>query len=137
MFCGSYFILFSLRRRRLTAPNRRVSILIQSPVTFLQIPHDHWYQPDWIDEARATDGRNKMVMKNIIYGGSVSYRNMCRFNSGVRLFSSLSCSSLRPFSSKPLSSPSLFALPHLSSRSVPPPSFRDADDPLNGTNMIR
>ncbi|EIM84738.1 glycosyl transferase [Stereum hirsutum FP-91666 SS1] len=61
---------------------KRVSILIQSPVTFLQIPHDHWYQPEWIDEARATDGRNKMVMKNIIYGGSVSYRNMCRFNSG-------------------------------------------------------
>lgn len=81
--------------------NRRVSILIQSPVTFLQIPHDHWYQPDWIDEARATDGRNKMVMKNIIYGGSVSYRNMCRFNSGVRLL----------LLSSPLPFPSLLFLP--------------------------
>ncbi|KAF7794142.1 hypothetical protein EIP86_005273 [Pleurotus ostreatoroseus] len=50
--------------------------------TFGQIPHDHWYQPDWIDEKKAEAGRDKMVKDNIIYGGSVSYRNMCRFNSG-------------------------------------------------------
>ncbi|KAJ7849387.1 glycosyl transferase [Mycena olivaceomarginata] len=27
-------------------------------------------------------GRNKMVAQDIIYAGSVLYRNMCRFNSG-------------------------------------------------------
>ena len=49
------------------------------------IPPEHWSQPDSIDENKATASRNKMVKQNIIYGGSVSYRNMCRFNSGVRI----------------------------------------------------
>ena len=62
---------------------RRLSNVIQGEVTFAEIPHDHWFQPDWIDEDRARAGREKMVADNIIYGGSVSYRNMCRFNSGV------------------------------------------------------
>lgn len=26
-----------------------------------------------------------MMSEGVIYGGSVSYRNMCRFNSGVRV----------------------------------------------------
>ncbi|OCH92013.1 glycosyltransferase family 15 protein [Obba rivulosa] len=56
--------------------------LASGPVQFGLIPEDHWYQPDWIDEERATQGRNKLVEADIIYGGSVSYRNMCRFNSG-------------------------------------------------------
>ncbi|KAG8990007.1 alpha 1,2-mannosyltransferase 2.4.1 [Tulasnella sp. 427] len=46
------------------------------------IPHDHWFQPKWIDEERAKAARKKMVDKQVIYGGSVPYRNMCRFNSG-------------------------------------------------------
>jgi alpha 1,2-mannosyltransferase len=46
------------------------------------IPRDHWFQPGWIDEEKAKAGREQMVKENIIYGGSVSYRNMCRFNSG-------------------------------------------------------
>ncbi|KAI8977740.1 glycosyltransferase family 15 protein [Trametes punicea] len=60
----------------------RVSNVINGEATFGQIPREHWYQPDWIDEDRARAGREKMVQDNIIYGGSVSYRNMCRFNSG-------------------------------------------------------
>lgn len=61
----------------------RVSNVISGPVEFGVIPHAHWNQPEWVDEEKATAGRNKMVQDNIIYGGSVSYRNMCRFNSGV------------------------------------------------------
>ncbi|TFK78397.1 glycosyltransferase family 15 protein, partial [Polyporus arcularius HHB13444] len=60
----------------------RVSNVINGEVTFGLVPHEHWYQPDWINETLATAGREKMVADNIIYGGSVSYRNMCRFNSG-------------------------------------------------------
>ncbi|KIP04630.1 glycosyltransferase family 15 protein [Phlebiopsis gigantea 11061_1 CR5-6] len=60
----------------------RVSNVISGPVEFGLIPREHWYQPEWVDEAKATAGRDKMVQDNIIYGGSVSYRNMCRFNSG-------------------------------------------------------
>ncbi|KAF9467507.1 glycosyltransferase family 15 protein [Collybia nuda] len=60
----------------------RVSVLSAAPMEFGHIPKDHWFQPDWIDEEKATKGRDQMVAENIIYGGSVSYRNMCRFNSG-------------------------------------------------------
>ncbi|TFK78423.1 glycosyltransferase family 15 protein, partial [Polyporus arcularius HHB13444] len=60
----------------------RVSNVINGEVTFGLVPREHWYQPDWINETLATAGREKMAADNIIYGGSVSYRNMCRFNSG-------------------------------------------------------
>jgi len=60
----------------------RISVLTDSKVEFGLIPREHWVQPSWIDEAKATEARNKMVDEKIIYGGSVSYRNMCRFNSG-------------------------------------------------------
>ncbi|KAJ3506526.1 hypothetical protein NLJ89_g6816 [Agrocybe chaxingu] len=56
--------------------------IASSEVEFGLIPHDHWFQPAWIDEDRATKARQKMQDDNIIYGGSLSYRNMCRFNSG-------------------------------------------------------
>jgi len=46
------------------------------------IPKDQWVQPDWIDEDRASKAREKMVNDRVIYGGSVPYRNMCRYNSG-------------------------------------------------------
>jgi len=61
---------------------RRVSNVVSGSVTFGLIPNDHWFQPSWIDEPRAKASRDKMEQDNIIYGGSVSYRNMCRFNSG-------------------------------------------------------
>ena len=70
----------------MVALHRRVSNVINGHVIFGEVPHDHWFQPDWIDEDKARAGREKMVADNIIYGGSVSYRNMCRFNSGVRAF---------------------------------------------------
>ena len=69
--------------------NSRVSLVVSGKVEFGVIPHDHWFQPDSIDEEKAKAGRDAMVAKNIIYGGSVSYRNMCRFNSGVRSHSFL------------------------------------------------
>lgn len=61
---------------------RRVSVLTDADVSFGLVPKEHWVQPDWIDEGRAQEGRNKLVRQGVIYGGSVSYRNMCRFNSG-------------------------------------------------------
>ena len=48
------------------------------------VPPEQWNQPDWIDEEKATASRNKMVQERVPYGDSVSYRNMCRYNSGVR-----------------------------------------------------
>ncbi|KAH8833873.1 glycosyltransferase family 15 protein [Flagelloscypha sp. PMI_526] len=60
----------------------RVSVLTRAEVQFGVIPKEHWYQPDWIDEEKASEGRRNMVAQGIIYADSVSYRNMCRFNSG-------------------------------------------------------
>ncbi|KAJ7109390.1 glycosyltransferase family 15 protein [Mycena epipterygia] len=53
-----------------------------APVLFGLIPTEHWVQPDWIDENRARQGRLKLMNQRVIYGGSIPYRNMCRFNSG-------------------------------------------------------
>ncbi|KAH9933691.1 glycosyltransferase family 15 protein [Amylocystis lapponica] len=61
---------------------RRIGNVVSGPVEYGLVPSEHWFQPQWIDEERATASRNKMVEDNIIYGGSISYRNMCRYNSG-------------------------------------------------------
>ena len=50
-----------------------MSEIVSGPVQFGLIPHDHWYQPDWIDEQRAKENRDKMAEARIIYGGSVAY----------------------------------------------------------------
>jgi len=61
---------------------QRVTELTDATVEFGVIPHDHWYQPAWIDEEKASAAREQMAKNNVIYGGSLPYRNMCRFNSG-------------------------------------------------------
>ena len=48
----------------------RIGNVVSGQAIFEQIPHDHWYQPDWIDEDKAKAGRDKMVQDNIIYGGT-------------------------------------------------------------------
>ena len=44
--------------------------LISGEVKFGVIPHDHWYQPDWIDEDKAKKGRQELVRNKVIYGGA-------------------------------------------------------------------
>jgi len=44
------------------------------------IPEQHWGFPDWIDKDKAAETRENM--KHIIYGDSISYRHMCRYESG-------------------------------------------------------
>ncbi|KAJ7740108.1 glycolipid 2-alpha-mannosyltransferase-domain-containing protein [Mycena metata] len=61
---------------------RRLNAVASDEVFYGQVPREHWVQPDWVDEDRATKGREQLVADNVIYGGSVSYRNMCRFNWG-------------------------------------------------------
>ncbi|KAJ7453387.1 glycosyltransferase family 15 protein [Mycena latifolia] len=53
---------------------RTISALTTASVQFGLIPPEHWYQPLWIDEEKASVARNRM--------GKVPYRNMCRFQSG-------------------------------------------------------
>ncbi|KAG8901133.1 alpha 1,2-mannosyltransferase 2.4.1 [Tulasnella sp. 403] len=58
------------------------SEVVSTQTSYGLIPHDHWYQPKWIDEEKASAARKMMEQKQVIYGGSLPYRNMCRFNSG-------------------------------------------------------
>ena len=39
---------------------------------FGTIPREHWVQPDWIDETRASAARDQMKAENVIYGDSLS-----------------------------------------------------------------
>ena len=46
------------------------------------VPKEHWSIPSWIDEEKARKAREDMEQRKIIYGGSLPYRHMCRFQSG-------------------------------------------------------
>ena len=51
--------------------------------TYGLIPHEQWGDsPAWIDEGKAAGLREQMEKANVIYGGSLSYRKMCRYQSG-------------------------------------------------------
>lgn len=58
------------------------SNIVSSKTSYGLIPHDHWNQPDDIDEVRAAASREQMAKDGMPYGDSVSYRNMCRYYSG-------------------------------------------------------
>ncbi|KAK6535543.1 hypothetical protein TWF694_001997 [Orbilia ellipsospora] len=46
------------------------------------IPEEHWSVPKHIDQEKMQREMKKMQENKVIYGGSLSYRHMCRFNSG-------------------------------------------------------
>lgn len=56
--------------------------LVSGTTYYGRIPHEHWSYPDWIDQDKAREAREEMDRKKIIYGGSESYRHMCRYESG-------------------------------------------------------
>jgi alpha 1,2-mannosyltransferase len=47
---------------------RNVTSAINGTVSFGVIPHEHWFQPEWIDEERAREGRERL--KDQPYGGA-------------------------------------------------------------------
>ncbi|KAH9063423.1 glycosyltransferase family 15 protein [Lactarius vividus] len=51
----------------------RVAGLTDALVEFGLIPPEHWHQPDWIDEEKASAARDAMAKNNVIYGGSLPY----------------------------------------------------------------
>lgn len=56
--------------------------LVSGKTKYGLIPKEHWSFPEWIDQDKAAAVRKKMEEDQIIYGGSISYRHMCRFESG-------------------------------------------------------
>ena len=58
------------------------SALISGTTHYEEIPEEHWSYPEFIDQEKARKVREDMAERKIIYGDSVSYRHMCRFESG-------------------------------------------------------
>lgn len=58
------------------------SSLISGKTHYGLIPTEHWSFPEHIDQEKAQKVREEMGRQKIIYGDSVSYRHMCRFESG-------------------------------------------------------
>ncbi|KAF2838660.1 glycosyltransferase family 15 protein [Patellaria atrata CBS 101060] len=58
------------------------SALVSGKTKYGLIPTAHWSFPEWIDQDKAARVREQMKEKKIIYGDSISYRHMCRYESG-------------------------------------------------------
>ncbi|KAF2873343.1 glycolipid 2-alpha-mannosyltransferase [Massariosphaeria phaeospora] len=56
--------------------------LVSGKTRYGKIPKEHWSFPEFIDQDRAAKVRDEMKEKKIIYGDSISYRHMCRYESG-------------------------------------------------------
>jgi alpha 1,2-mannosyltransferase len=61
---------------------RVTTSLVSGTAKYGRIPQEHWGFPDWIDQTRAAAVREDMKIKKVIYGDSINYRHMCRFESG-------------------------------------------------------
>lgn len=59
-----------------------VSKKVSGGAKFVKIPLEFWSYPENIDKKKAAQARKKYEEAEIKYGGSESYRFMCRFNSG-------------------------------------------------------
>ncbi|KAJ2711149.1 hypothetical protein H4R19_003386 [Coemansia spiralis] len=60
----------------------RISNVVSGECHFGLIPTAHWSYPDHINQTRAAEARKDMQDRKVIYGGSESYRHMCRYESG-------------------------------------------------------
>ena len=45
--------------------HRATTELTSTECTYGKIPKEHWFQPDWIDEAKATKSRLDMIEKKV------------------------------------------------------------------------
>lgn len=57
-------------------------MMTNAEVHYGLVPEEHWSYPDWVDQDYAAKCRKDMEDQQIIYGGSESYRHMCRYQSG-------------------------------------------------------
>ncbi|ANB15847.1 alpha-1,2-mannosyltransferase KTR1 [Sugiyamaella lignohabitans] len=59
-----------------------ISRYVSGKATFGLIPKEHWGFPEWIDKEKAALVREQMRNDKVIYGDSIPYRHMCRYESG-------------------------------------------------------
>ncbi|KAL7312900.1 hypothetical protein PS15m_008607 [Mucor circinelloides] len=58
------------------------STMTNAEVHYGLVPQEHWSYPDYIDQDYAAQCRKDLAAQGIPYGGSESYRHMCRYQSG-------------------------------------------------------
>ncbi|WPH04539.1 Alpha-1,2 mannosyltransferase KTR1 [Acrodontium crateriforme] len=58
------------------------SALTSGKTHYGKIGKEQWGFPEWIDQDKAKKVREDMHERKIIYGDSISYRHMCRYESG-------------------------------------------------------
>ncbi|KAL5512907.1 hypothetical protein ACEPAH_3305 [Sanghuangporus vaninii] len=62
---------------------KRVREVASGEVRFGLVRSEDWYPPEWIDDEKYEHDRKEMEkLRTVPYAGSMTYRNMCRFNSG-------------------------------------------------------
>ena len=61
---------------------KTTSSLVSGQAKFGFIDEEQWSFPPWLDKEKAEKAREQMQKDNIIYGGSIPYRHMCRYESG-------------------------------------------------------
>ncbi len=60
----------------------KTASLCSGQVYYGKVPTSQWSYPEWLDENKIKKSIFKMESNGIKYGGSVSYRHMCRYQSG-------------------------------------------------------
>ncbi|RPA85769.1 nucleotide-diphospho-sugar transferase, partial [Ascobolus immersus RN42] len=61
---------------------KRVGEVVSGEAKFVQIPEEHWGIPEWVDRERFADSLEYLGAIGVGKGWMVSYRHMCRWNSG-------------------------------------------------------
>ena len=56
--------------------------LTSAPCYYETVPKEHWSLPDWIDEGRFMNSLEYLGAIGVGKGWMISYRHMCRWNSG-------------------------------------------------------
>ncbi|KAI8575755.1 hypothetical protein K450DRAFT_180342 [Umbelopsis ramanniana AG] len=59
-----------------------IKALTNSKVIFGDINEEMWSYPDFVNQSVAANQLQDYQARGVMYGGSLSYRHMCRFNSG-------------------------------------------------------
>lgn len=59
-----------------------ISKIVSGNTIFTTIPKEYWDVPPFIDDILMKQQLERLERDGVLYGGSLSYRKMCRFNSG-------------------------------------------------------
>ncbi|QPG76281.1 hypothetical protein FOA43_003667 [Brettanomyces nanus] len=59
-----------------------ISSAVSGRAIFYRIPEQYWEIPSWIDKAKMEKSMDFLANEGVLYARKVSYRQMCRFNSG-------------------------------------------------------